>query len=409
MGEGGYVWWGLDLYKPPIRKPSEVPVWSVDASGAYIVRALPSQGTFKQICGRGRVLSVWREDTHWSHNTTTKTLGVPLVWTPQRASFCHPRVSKISDMSNVELSSSALERLVARRTFPLHRRTGVCRSLFGPVDHEELSRDVKAKLREISERDRQRWNFNFEADTPLDGDYKWEEVPEEKSPAFYRDCVQSGRTPATPVKQRASSDCALPENPIVLERLAVPEGSGTPCAAEVNQENRAQKVYSGRTSRQLPFTGRKRSASADGNARITGTFKAPAWLHPSYPRLRFKPTRLMSSSNFLFFIFVQNFSWNEGGLLTKKRMKPALAISPSQPSWWSRLPEKGSAEGNEELSQLSTLVTVNHFLSGVVSSRTKSCSLLDWIEALRFYASNRGFKRVQRVICVGDGVVVKMQ
>lgn len=90
-------------------------------------------------------------------------------------------------------------------------------------------------------------------------------------------------------------------------------------------------------------------------------------------------------------------------------MKPALAISPSQPSWWSRLPERGSAEGNEELSQLSTLVTVNHFLSSVVSSRTKSCSLLDWIEALRFYASNRGFKRVQRVICVGDGVVVKMQ
>ncbi|KAF6719261.1 Cyclin-dependent kinase inhibitor 1C [Oryzias melastigma] len=172
-------------------------------------------------------------------------------------------------MSHVELSSSALERLVARRTFPLHRRTGVCRNLFGPVDHEELSRDVKAKLREICERDRQRWNFNFEADTPLDGDYKWEEVPGEKSPAFYRDCAQSARTSA---RLRASSDCALPETPDVLERLAAPESSGVPCAAEVNQENRAQKVNSGKTSRQIPTAGRKRTASADGNARIPEFF-----------------------------------------------------------------------------------------------------------------------------------------
>lgn len=186
-------------------------------------------------------------------------------------------------MSNVQLSSSALERLVARRTFPLHRRTSVCRNLFGPVDHEEVSREMKAKLREICERDRQRWNFDFEANTPLDGDYKWEEVPVERTPVFYRDPAQIDRSrmPATPVKQAPSADsCVLPESPRmdVLERLAMPEsssssgGSSSPSSpAEVNQENRADKLNSGKPShRQGPCVRRKRTATADNNTHITG-------------------------------------------------------------------------------------------------------------------------------------------
>lgn len=181
------------------------------------------------------------------------------------------------DMSNVQLSSIALERLVARRTFPLHRRTSVCRNLFGPVDHDELSQEMKAKLREISERDQQRWNFNFEANTPLDGDYKWEEVPVDKTPAFYQDSAQNGRTrvPATPVKQRPSSDSAAPETPHmdVLERLVVPESSSTPCPVEVNQENRTDKLNSGnQTQRQVPCVRRKRSATTDNNTHITDFF-----------------------------------------------------------------------------------------------------------------------------------------
>lgn len=180
-------------------------------------------------------------------------------------------------MSNVQLSSSALERLVARRTFPLHRRTSVCRNLFGPVDHDELSREMKAKLREISERDQQRWNFNFEANTPLNGDYEWEEVPVDKTPVFYQDSVQNDRSrvPATPVKQTPSSDSALPETPRmdVLERLALPESSSTPSPVEVNQENRTDKLNSGKpTHRQVPCVRRKRTATTDNNTHITGKY-----------------------------------------------------------------------------------------------------------------------------------------
>ncbi|KAM9376277.1 cyclin-dependent kinase inhibitor 1 [Pholidichthys leucotaenia] len=181
-------------------------------------------------------------------------------------------------MSHVQLSNIALERLVARRTFPLHRRTSVCRNLFGPVDHDGLKREMNAKLREISERDQQRWNFNFDTHTPLDGDYEWQEVPVDKTPRFYRDPAQSGRTkvPATtPVKSPPSSDAALPESPAVdvLERLALPESSGGPGAVEVNQENRTDKLNSGKaTHRRVPWLRRKWTATGDNNTQITDFF-----------------------------------------------------------------------------------------------------------------------------------------
>lgn len=181
-------------------------------------------------------------------------------------------------MSNVQLSSIALERLVARRTFPLHRRTSVCRNLFGPVDHDELSREMSTKLREISERDQQRWNFNFETNTPLAGDYEWEEVPVDTTPAFYQDSVQNGRTrvPETPVKKRPSTDSESPDMD-VLERLAVPESSSSsssaPCPVEVNQENRTDKLNSGKPAhRQVPCVRRKRTATTDNNTHITGKY-----------------------------------------------------------------------------------------------------------------------------------------
>lgn len=196
------------------------------------------------------------------------------------------------EMSNVQLSSMALERLVARRTFPLHRRTSVCRNLFGAVDHDELSRDMKATLREVAERDQQRWNFDFDANKPLDGDYKWEEVPVDRAPAFYLDrdqAVQSDRSraPATPVKGASSADSSvLPEGPRmdVQERLALPDGSGGSSGgssdggspAEVNQENRAVKLNSGKATHRLsPCVRRKRTGSDNsGNTtHITGKAK----------------------------------------------------------------------------------------------------------------------------------------
>lgn len=153
-------------------------------------------------------------------------------------------------MSHVQLPSSALERLVARGTFPLHTRTSVCRSLFGPVDHDARCRDATAKLREISERDRQRWNFNFDTYTPMAGVYEWEEA--EETPAFYRE---------TGVKRSPSSDRPDMDAP---ERLSAPESSA-PSPVEVN---RVDQLSSG-TRTPVPSVKRNRAESAD-NTNITG-------------------------------------------------------------------------------------------------------------------------------------------
>lgn len=120
---------------------------------------------------------------------------------------------------------------------------------------------MKAKLREIIERDQQRWNFNFETNTPMDGVYEWEEVPADKTPAFYQETV----------KRIPSSDPAVPESPVIHapERLTVPESStSAPSPAEVDQENRVDTLNSGT---QTPRVRRKRTAAPTHiNACITG-------------------------------------------------------------------------------------------------------------------------------------------
>ncbi|XP_053099553.1 cyclin-dependent kinase inhibitor 1 isoform X2 [Hemicordylus capensis] len=52
----------------------------------------------------------------------------------------------------------------------------LCRNLFGPVDHEQLQEDFQALMRAQLEEAQQRWNYDFETDTPLEGVYKWEKV-----------------------------------------------------------------------------------------------------------------------------------------------------------------------------------------------------------------------------------------
>lgn len=87
-------------------------------------------------------------------------------------------------MSNVRLSngSPTLERMDARLSD--NPKSTACRSLFGPVDHEELKKDLKGRLHEMEEAASAKWNFDFSSHKPIpNGRYCWK--PVDDSPLFY--------------------------------------------------------------------------------------------------------------------------------------------------------------------------------------------------------------------------------
>lgn len=141
---------------------------------------------------------------------------------------------------------------------PTRRRESVCRSLFGPVDHSQLRRDLKLKLKEIIEEDSRRWNFNFECETPLPGRFQWEEVPVVCTAAFHQD--PEGR----PKDAAHGSGGDRPSDG--------EEGAGTDqenCSNITNKRKSPTEETLHRRKRALS----KPAASLKDNARITGTGK----------------------------------------------------------------------------------------------------------------------------------------
>ncbi|XP_067097057.1 cyclin-dependent kinase inhibitor 1 isoform X3 [Osmerus mordax] len=61
------------------------------------------------------------------------------------------------------------------------------RSLFGPVDHEQLQQEYQQALRKDLEDTSRRWGFDFLLEKPLKGgDFQWEGVPSTTVPLIYR-------------------------------------------------------------------------------------------------------------------------------------------------------------------------------------------------------------------------------
>ncbi|CAM4443360.1 cyclin-dependent kinase inhibitor 1B [Lepidochelys kempii] len=88
-------------------------------------------------------------------------------------------------MSNVRISngSPTLERMEARQSeYP---KPSACRNLFGPVNHEELNRDLKKHHKDMEEACQRKWNFDFENHKPLAGRFEWQAVEKGSSPDFY--------------------------------------------------------------------------------------------------------------------------------------------------------------------------------------------------------------------------------
>lgn len=143
---------------------------------------------------------------------------------------------------------------------PIRRRESVRRSLFGPVDHEQLRRDLKLRMKEITQQDSRTWNFNFQSDTPLPGRFQWEEVPADGAASFY--CQQAAQLQDAAV-------CS--PNTEGESRLAMcDEGAAT------NQENCSSISNTHKSPAEVTPVRRKRSppkttVKSGINARITGT------------------------------------------------------------------------------------------------------------------------------------------
>ncbi|CAL8336983.1 unnamed protein product [Lota lota] len=92
------------------------------------------------------------------------------------------------------LNDIALLVLLLCRTMETHkpilsllRKGPAQRSLFGPVDREQLRAECQAALRRDSEEASRRWGFDFVSDKPLErGDFHWEGIPSAEVPLLYR-------------------------------------------------------------------------------------------------------------------------------------------------------------------------------------------------------------------------------
>lgn len=92
---------------------------------------------------------------------------------------------------------------------PVPHRSKVCRRLFGPVDSEQLSRDCDALMAGCLQEARERWNFDFVTETPLEGNYVWERVVGLGLPKLYLSPGSRGRDDLGGDKRPGTSSALL--------------------------------------------------------------------------------------------------------------------------------------------------------------------------------------------------------
>ncbi|XP_061689692.1 cyclin-dependent kinase inhibitor 1 isoform X2 [Syngnathoides biaculeatus] len=115
------------------------------------------------------------------------------------------------------------------------------RSLFGPVDREQLRADCQAALRKDLEEASRRWSFDFLSDRPLaHGDFQWEGVPGAKVPALYRPRTL-GRASAPRATEAAVSPKKVRAEPPECEKENIPEKDSDRCPLNVERTPRKKE------------------------------------------------------------------------------------------------------------------------------------------------------------------------
>lgn len=147
-------------------------------------------------------------------------------------------------MSDVRLSNASptLERVDARQ--PDSVRPSVRRCLFGTPDREGIRRDLEATTQEDVQRFRGTYNFDPVSDTPLPGDFEWQE--DSDAPEFFRRPPHGSQRPRRDVDLRGGNSRqdiqertdGHPERPSGRDgkRKRPANGSG-PCSTEQPSKN----------------------------------------------------------------------------------------------------------------------------------------------------------------------------
>jgi len=88
---------------------------------------------------------------------------------------------------------------------PVMSKTTVCRRLFGEVDHGELKRVLEESKAVMFKQQAEKWNFDYETETPMRGRYDWQRVMrgDENVPKAY---ALDGMTPTTTVSRATVTD-----------------------------------------------------------------------------------------------------------------------------------------------------------------------------------------------------------
>ena len=90
------------------------------------------------------------------------------------------------------------------------RKPRACRNLFGRPDKDEIDNLLHAELQRYKNEDCNKYNFDFDSDTPLDGKYEWDRCDSQDIPEFYRPVtvVNGKRFPQrTPCLANEASGC----------------------------------------------------------------------------------------------------------------------------------------------------------------------------------------------------------
>ena len=93
-------------------------------------------------------------------------------------------------------------------------KQSVCRSLFGPVDHDLITRELHELESSLNRQDAQKWNFDFTRETPLAGEgrFQWQKVDEgdQSVPEIYSlPGLATASTPTCPARINTSRDLDL--------------------------------------------------------------------------------------------------------------------------------------------------------------------------------------------------------